>query len=340
MINFNLSLQVIFITFLLSLTSLIDITKVNIHIKKFIYLIISIFLFYFTAFREWGGSDYHIYEQYFQNPEDFFINYGIGYEILTKTFLALNLNYRDFIIATSLFTTFIQLWFIQKYSRHSLISLLWYFSSGFIWINHILIRQSIAISFCLIFIHLLIKNYSKLKFLPLLLGISFHGSSIFYASFLKFKKKYIFLITILLFAFFILAFFFTYSKIIDIFSPNLLVYILQPQNEGFSKALVLEFILLTIVIIKNKKLYLDKKNEINYSLFVILLLVVLSFISLVPASARVLDLFKIISAVILVNFISEMKLLNRCPLFLLLIIISIFRIISFLNTFDGGLWDI
>ena len=173
--------------------------KLNENGRKYLYILSFILIFLFLALRFEYGNDYNSYLWIYENiqhngVEGIDERIELGWILLNKSFL--NLNFYYLIAFLSFFHVFIAYFFIKKYvnSKFYWLSLFVYLIDiNIMLMNLTALRQSVAISFYILFVDSLIQNkYFKSLFFALI-GINFHGSSavVFVLTFILYLFKWV-----------------------------------------------------------------------------------------------------------------------------------------------------
>ncbi|EAO9822272.1 oligosaccharide repeat unit polymerase, partial [Salmonella enterica] len=185
--------------FLLLLCALLDLNDKR---TFFLFLLPLVVLLILTGFRGNGGDDFFVYEQYFSSIPIALYNYGSGYfylNVLVKHFG----DYEFFIFISSLLCLSLQSFFIYFETKSPCIVLLLFYSTSFLWLDFILIRQSIAVGFFVIALSLYANNRIKTAFLFCVAAGLFHETAFFAATLIyvlsKLGRKNIFIFIFILF---------------------------------------------------------------------------------------------------------------------------------------------
>lgn len=165
-------------TALIIILSLFSLVKKN----KAMFILSYVSLLIIGGFRALSvGTDTLNYYELYKYGDNIF-DYVKGYEFLF-TYLIYSCwkyvdNYQVFIILTMLLSLSPIFWVAKKESKNPILTILLYVLLYFWFFSFNAIRQSIAMSFCLMGIVSLMKNKNIEFFLLLLLGVFFHSSSI------------------------------------------------------------------------------------------------------------------------------------------------------------------
>ena len=166
----------------------------NTKVDKYFHFLIIASLLFFSCVRSFDtGADTRMYVNYFHLIQQKswkhlwlkgFNNLEKGYVLLNKLISSIYYSDRLFIIVTSFLTILPTCIFIQKKSKNCYLSYLLYIAMEF-WFNQMyVIRQSIAISCCLVALFFSekkgIKNFLWFMFF-VLLATSFHQTAIIFA---------------------------------------------------------------------------------------------------------------------------------------------------------------
>lgn len=192
-------------------------------IDKILFIITSIWMFFFSALRE-GGTGSGDYEEYLKiyskiyswekviNPD---VHTEMGFRIMS--FLG---NYLEFpgqfiIVVMAILSFFPVAITIYKYSPYKILSLL-VWMPYFLTMNMHSSRISVAAAFGLLFFISFINRSFKASLLYFLLALSFHTSSLVLISVLLLKIDYRYIHKILLFSFIVFIFISPFDILIEV----------------------------------------------------------------------------------------------------------------------------
>lgn len=311
---FNIFL-IVFI-FMVYLLSKILIKDKNISNKVFLSIVFFT-LFLFVGFRSTNtGNDTYTYIELFKKCTKSTFNtlsqlrYEKGYLFFNYIIGKIIKNPRIFMLIMSFIFNFIVYWFIKKYSKNYLISVLVYVGLLFLYLSMTMYRQFFAIVIILISYRFAI-NKKILPFLVcLFLAYSMHTSAI--ASIiiypicnLEYTRKRSFLIII--FAFISMIFLnLILSKFTLLFNYEVLYEI---RNGSFSLANLLYFITFFILFIIG--LIINKTNQNadnNKYLYFLLISAAFNFIAIrMNVLSRITDYFGIFSIIAIPNLFYNLK---------------------------------
>lgn len=174
--------------------------------KKLSVVLTFLLIFLIQALRDKTvGVDLLPYENFFniisrhtikENITNNYVSLEIGYIIFNNLILLFTKDFQWFIIITSFIINAIMAWFIYKYSKNVLSTILLYIGLGLFIFSFSGIRQMLAISVCLIAFDFLRKR----KYIPwlvcIVIAFSFHKSALVMIlslplSFIKIKPKHL-----------------------------------------------------------------------------------------------------------------------------------------------------
>ena len=324
--------------------------------KKLLLPLLFIVLFLFTAFRPGlGGWDYQVYKQLFDYIPDIF-NFKIDaklleYEPLYLLFNSLVKTFTDnfliFIIIYTFFTHLIMFSIIKKYSTNFFYSMFIYFSTYYLWHNFTLLRQNIAILvFWFSLKYIKQEKFGKYLFF-ILIATLFHKSAIililFYFIFqimerLSIKKNIDLIIFVSLLkplSDYLLNIIYVISSYFGIGRSNLEAY-LSSTSRGINPIFILESLIFITFI------YFNRNNETikKYKIFINCLLVTFSisvWFRNYKIFARFVEYFRIYYIILIPLFVQIIKnVYLKYSVFILTILYFFFRLIRYINSFDGG----
>lgn len=243
----------------------------NLRQYKLIYILLLIFLFFYTGFRPIGSDrDSEMYQQYFYqfqtiNYKDVFFNNPhrikeIGYVILNKLFK--DLGFRALLVFVAFLSIFPKGYILFRFTNYPIFSLFLYFSFSFLIRDYTQIRDAVSVSFMLIsFLAFFYKKYFLTLF-SFLFATSFHYIALveipilFFLRFIKKERWYWVLIIISLIYY------------VSDFTKILYNYIYLPEqlfkykniNGGGSFSMVF-FLIAVLLIVKKYKLLKEKTYD-------------------------------------------------------------------------------
>lgn len=299
--------------------------------KKLFAFLSALPFFIVSAFRYDVGTDY-----LFRYVPEFDLiasggetwNYEVGFSLLNKIIIYFGGSYEWLFIITSIIIIFSTFYFIFKKSVNPVLSILLFFLGGFFFSSMNMIRQFIAMVFCLIsYEYLLEKKYFKwLAFL--VSGFLFHSSAVvFLIAFLLCKKFIInfkFLIGVSILT--LLMNSVLRNIIINLFSmTRFSVYI----NTNYSMIDVKEFLIFINLIIYTFMYYINYRENNNIpdkkSIFYLNLqgmaIIFSLFGSIFSILSRLVVYFSIFQIISLPYFLSKSSDKNKKALTIILILI-------------------
>ncbi|HJV25097.1 MAG TPA: EpsG family protein [Aromatoleum sp.] len=318
--------------------SLLELLSNNRQTKQGLLLLAVVFLIAFTGLRSWGGTDLDNYRDYYINLDDAKISYGFLYEMLNRFALSLGLSFTEFLILIAVIVIPSQIYFFYKTCAFPVTALFVFYILNFIWLDHILLRQSIASVFVLSGVWLLLRQRKMLSVTSFVVAGFFHASALIAAMSwvaMMARQPYKILVAVLVIAL-SLAFFHLpvdWSEFIPGLSPNIGRYLVESESVGISN--VLETAAAIILFQKGRSQYSDQEI-IWYSamLWSSVVIVVLSF-DVAPA-ARFLEYARLFFVVIFVRYIQSNSPTLRPLVAMPIYVYGLAKIYHFCVTFDGG----
>lgn len=294
------------------------------------------------GFRNFGGSDYLIYKDYFDKIDNPPHQYELLYYKLNELISFAHLNFNNFIFITSTFTIGFHCWFIKKNTSKAELGILFFYSTTFIWLDNILIRQSIASCFLLLSLsHMAVENKRIHAILYLITASLFHSSAaiagtITIAIFLTKNKIVPFLVIILIPLITLPSEFENIIRITNneiISNPNVVQYL--NNSEGTSSANIIELFLAWASLRRLRKTTISKREIWNAALMSALLFTIASF--KIPALARFIEYYRIIYIIIITEYISNINGLEKKFAIGAALLYCLIRLNNFTQNFDNGI---
>lgn len=327
----------IFFIFLL-MFALLDLSIQRKSLLLFILPLLA--LFFLAGFRGNGGDDFLVYEEYFYAIPEEIYNYGYGYlglNVIVKYFG----DYSLFILISSFICISLQSIFIYHEAKSPCVILFLFYATSFLWLDFILIRQSIAVGFFIIAIIFYKKSYNGLTFLFFFFACLFHETTLFAALlfyvFSKTKGKTLFLTIVLLGV--ISPFFFEILTVVNnltIRNKNISAYLSYQVLP--STANIVEFLIAALCFAFMRRQIRDDNSReyIAYQSILISSFFVLLLSYSVPTLARFLEFFRIFYLILLVRLLMQLETISRYLIFIFIVVYCFLRINSFVNQFDSG----
>jgi hypothetical protein len=331
-------LSYIQIAIALSIASMFELIISNKRIKLLTLILMSLFLVVITGLRKWGGTDLDNYRRFYENIDSSTISYGILYEALNHLSLFLNLNFEQFLFALSIVVILPQAYFFNKFCRYPSTALFVFYALNFIWLNHILIRQSIASIFILIGASMYVSGKITSSTISVAIASLFHASALLFSTMTALLIYYVnirmvLIVTIILVS---ISSFNLLGELIyslPFISPNIARYL--TENEGVPVSSLLETFIAILLFYKTRRHYLPREQ----SLFIAILdcSVIILFLSyFVPASARFLEYSKLFFVIIILRYLESKPAKFRFILSLPIFFYGILKVYYFVQIFDGG----
>lgn len=321
--------------------SLIEILLEKKVISTMLMIAICIFLIIINGTRTWGGDDLIVYENYYQNLSLAKLQYGIGFETLVDVSNKLGLNFKDFIFGTAFFIIPIQLIFFVKSTKFPVTATFIFFMMGFIWLDQILVRQSLAACFILISVMCYLSGRRYISMVGILCASLFHASALIAYTFWEFINKFkktrfgITLLTIIVLSLISNSYIYDIvNEYIHYISPNILNYI--ENNEGIAITKVIDFIVALILYLVGRRNYTVNENNLYSGVFFISGIILLISYK-ISAATRFLEYSNLFYAVVIARYFYKKPIKSKIIIFLFFYIYAIARIYYFTMVFDGGL---
>lgn len=260
----------IFINILYGLLFIITGSKYRLF-ETICFLLLAIGMVLLAGLRDGIGYDFESYKLWFhtiKSTENFWEidNIEIGYILLNK----LCTSFNQLILIIAIFSVGIKLFYINKYSKNKLLSMLLYFTGVYIMFDMGVIRQGLSISIALISIKYIIER-RFLKFIFVIFVASLFHTSIlifiplYFIGTKKFSRKFIYTASILS----LIIYFLKLDREILMFISNLnipiisnkLLYYYNSYDEG---TLYISIIKRLIILIFFMEVYKRKDINNNY----------------------------------------------------------------------------
>lgn len=328
----------IYLSIILSIVSLLELLSNNRYISKILIIAITIFLVIFTGTRTWGGTDLDNYRIFFENIDSSEISYGILYETLNRSAIFLDLNFDQFLLLLAIVVVPSQAYFFYRSCKYPSTAFFLFYSFNFIWLDHILIRQSIASIFLLMGASLYIASKRFWSVLSVTVATLFHASALFWSimSLVMLSQTYIraTLIALLI----VIGFAFVYVSpewiaTLPGMSPNIPRYLVESEGVAFSN--LIETLVVVGLFVK-KKSYYHPNERLFFSAVLFCSIVVIGLSYIIAPAARFLDYSKIFFVIIAVRYLEKTPPETRVLFALPVYFYGIAKIFHFCMTFDGG----
>lgn len=297
-------------------------------------------LLFLAGFRGNGGDDYLVYKDYFSSLPKEIYNYGYGYlglNVIVRFFG----DYSLFIFISSFVCVLLQSIFIYHEAKSPCVVLFLFYATSFLWLDFILIRQSIAVGFFIIAIIFYKKNHNGLTFLFFFFACLFHETTLFVALlfyvFSKIKGKALFLTLVLLGV--MSPFFFeilTAVNNLTIKNKNISAYLSYRVLPSAANMVEFSIAVLCFTFMRrqirddNSREYIAYQSILMSSFFVLLL----SYS--VPTLARFIEFFRFFYLILLVHLLMQLEVISRYLIFILIATYCFLRMNSFIMQFDSG----
>ena len=328
----------ILLSIALSIASMLELLSNNKSINKFLLISITICLTILTGTRTWGGEDLDNYRAFFENIDSSVISYGIFYEALNRFAIFLNLTFDQFLLILAAIVIPPQAYFFHKFCRYPSTALFLFYALNFIWLDHILIRQSIASVFILFAASLYIAGKSIGSAVSVAVATLFHASALLFStmSVAMLSNIYIRTLFAVLFIVFSITLFnapHAWIESMPGLSPNIPRYL--TESEGTAVSNLLETFIAILLFYKTQSHYSPRERTLFTAiLFSTLVVLLLSYI--IAPAARFLDYSKLFFVIIIIRYLESKPSQLRPVLALPIYFYGIAKIYHFCMTFDGG----
>lgn len=260
----------IFVSILYGLLFIITSSKYRLF-ETICFFSLGIGMVLLAGLRDGIGYDFESYKLWFhniKNTEYFWQinNIEIGYILLNK----LCTSFNQVILIVAIFSVGIKLFYINKYSKNKLLSVLLYFTGVYIMFDMGVIRQGLSISIALISIKYIIeRRFLKFIFIIFIASL-FHVSilifiPLYFIGTKRFSRKFIYISSILS----LIIYFLKLDREILMFISNLnipiisnkLLYYYNSYDEG---TLYISIIKRFIILVFFTEVYKRKNIDNNY----------------------------------------------------------------------------
>lgn len=309
--------------------------------KNLAFFVIPCFtLFILTAFRGNGGDDFFVYEQYFNSIPDELFKYGYGYYILNVIVKNVG-DYSLFIIISSSLCIILQSIFIYRESEKPCFVLFVFFATSFLWLDFILIRQSIAVGFFIIAMIYFKNNKNILALLFLCMASLFHETAIFaglmfYILYRVNKSGAIISVLILILIAPFLSEVISIINNLTIKNNNVNLYINQRALPSLANIVELLAAFIAFYKIKNTTAFRSDVDRKCYKSILLSSLCILVLSYTIPSLARFLEYFRLFYFILLAKLLSRLDFTSRYLLLIVIVLYGFLRLNSFINQFDTG----
>ncbi|MFP2308405.1 EpsG family protein [Citrobacter braakii] len=307
-----------------------------------IFLIPLVTMAIFVGIRSVGGTDYDVYKLYFESIPDAIYSYGLGYFGLNYV---VKFFYNDFnllIAVSGMCAALMQGWYFYKNSNKPTLCLMMFYAVSFIWLDMVLIRQSIAAGLLLIAADFFFRRKNLLALIFLIFATMFHevtvviaiAGVVLYKTNSKYYAKILLASVISLWWLKIIVLYLNQNIL---HNGNIDAYLNEPPF--ISGSLLIDFLFACFIYLlsaKQRELIHAKENKI-YQVIIILGIGILLISYLLPVMARLSEYIKFFYILMTVSYISRQdKITNKVLLFVALFIYCAVRLNVFLTQFDGG----
>ncbi|HCW0181682.1 TPA: EpsG family protein [Citrobacter freundii] len=296
----------------------------------------------FVGIRSVGGTDYDVYKLYFESIPDAIYSYGLGYFGLNYVVKYFFNNFNLLIAVSGIFAVIMQGWFFYKNSNKPTLCLMMFYAVSFIWLDMVLIRQSIAAGLLLIAIDFFFKRKNLLALIFLIFATSFHEVTVVIAiaGVILYKidtRHYIKILLASVISLWWLKIIVVYLNQSILHNGNIEAYLNEPPF--ISGSVLIDFLFACFIYFlsaKQRALIHTKENKL-YQVIIVLGIGVLIISYLLPVMARLSEYIKFFYILMTVSYISRQdKIFNKLLLFVALLIYCAVRLNIFLTQFDGG----
>ncbi|MGL5049836.1 MAG: EpsG family protein [Fusobacteriaceae bacterium] len=327
----------IFFGIVLILFSVLEVCT-EIKYKKIFYFILAIAIYFFIMTRGYVGWDWVNYEpDYYLEKSKF----EIGYAFFSKMVKFFKFDFEIFTIINSLVNLILVMYIFPKYTRYPIFSLFLYFTVHGLALEVDILRNSKSIFLFLLSLKYLKDRKIYIYFLLNCIGATFHITSLIYLPLYfvldkKIKKRYILSLVILGMVYYFSNWniWLDLSKRIPVNQVQGYLKVISEVQTRKINVFFLERVLLMFLIFLGD-IYLDTKQEKYYNVFknsiFIGIIIFLFFSELSIVSLRIMLLFSYAYWFFIPLIIQMTKEKLKIIIFVLGIMIGIFRGYNFLS---------
>lgn len=321
----------------LSFLALLDLS----HKKNLLFFLFPCFiLLLLTAIRGNGGDDFYVYEKYFNALPNEIFNYGYGYYSLNM-FVKNFGEYPFFIIISSIICITLQAIFIYRETEKPTLVLFLFYSTSFLWLDFILIRQSISVGFFILAISFFKNNKKIFACLFLILSSLFHETTIFagvvfYILYRAEKAGFLFTIGSVLIIAPFLSDIITIINDMTIKNNNITLYLEQRTLPSIANVIELTIAFVAFYIINKNSVFRESNEYKIYKSILYSSLCILLLSYTIPSLARFLEFFRFFYFILVVRMLMQFNVRSRYLFFVIILAYCFMRLNSFINQFDSG----
>lgn len=292
--------------------------------------------------RSIGGSDYYVYQTYFDSIPQSIYSYGVGYYYLNLIVKELGGNFNSLVMVCSILSMSMQGIFFYRNAEKPVLCLIIFFALSFLWLDMVLIRQSIAAGLLLLSIDSWLRNNKTIALVLTCLATLFHETAAVMAimivvMFYIDTKYYIKTLIICMISLLWLKVFMMLINNAFIHNGNVDAYLNEPSSISGALLLDFSFTLFTYLLLRKYQEIISPKH---YKLFQAALFLGVIFIGssiILPVMARLNDYIKVIYILIFSSYIANVnKIEMKGAYFSIVILYCLFRLNVFITGFDGG----
>lgn len=307
-----------------------------------LFLIPLIAMATLVSVRSIGGTDYDVYKLYFESIPDAIYSYGIGYYSLNYITKYLFNDFNMLIAISGMSAVLMQGWYFYRNSDKPTLCLMMFYAVGFIWLDMVLIRQSIAAGLLLIAADCFFKRKVILAIISIIVATMFHEVAIIIAlaGVVLYKidsKHYVKILLVSIFSLWWLKMVVVYLNQSILHNGNIEAYLNEPSF--ISGSLLIDFIFTCFIyfLSRSQKGLMHAKEYKIYQIIIFLGIGILIISYLLPVMARLSEYIKFFYILMTVSYISRQdRAVNKMLIFIILFIYCVVRLNLFLTQFDGG----
>lgn len=308
----------------------------------FIFLIPLVAMVIFVGIRSVGGTDYDVYKLYFESIPDAIYSYGLGYFGLNYVVKLFCDDFNLLIAVSGMSAVLMQGWYFYKNSNKPTLCLMMFYAVSFIWLDMVLIRQSIAAGLLLIAADFFFRRKNLLALIFLTFATMFHEVTVVIAiaGVILYKtnsRHYIKILLVSVVSLWWIKIIVVYLNQTILHNGNIEAYLSEPPF--ISGSLLIDFLFACFIyfLSTNQRTLIHEKEKKIYQVIMVLGIGILLVSYLLPVMARLSEYIKFFYILMTVSYISRQeKIANKVLLFVALFIYCAVRLNVFLTHFDGG----
>lgn len=341
MIFYEYGFRVMIYIVVASILVVLSLAEISVNQKifrEYLLIFVTLGLVVLTGLRTWGGSDFEVYRDYYVDVDGAKVQYGFLYEYINRIVNWLGLDYTGFLMLIAAIVVPAQLYFFSKSSKYPVTATFIFFTTNFVWLDHVIIRTSLASALVLMAALAFVKRKLLCSVVCVFIASWIHASAaaawLIWLAFKRVRYASILMVPLLVvLAYAVSKLTIDWSSLADWLSPNIERYLVE--NEGVSISNILElafaFVLYRLVPQKYEKWEIVLYNGVlRASLFITLIAYTIA------AAARFLEYSRFFYIVIFMKYIESRPCSNRILFCLPFYLYGLAKIYHFCTTFDGG----